>query len=127
MTTAFLNKTLKVYKLFYKRASTKKENLVLLAFFFIGILVPIFTAGHIIGSIAHFTFVVIDFTGLAAQITRIFTVQAHVEFLAIGRMGISGMSNNLASFIGFRLVFGAFKTTGRFLCLKRKKYNKLVS
>lgn len=87
-----------------------------LLFLLIGIFVPIFTSGNIFGSIAHFSFVIVDFTGLAAQITRIFTVQADIEFLAIGGMRISGMGDNLTAGISLWLILGAFETTGGFLC-----------
>lgn len=84
----------------------------------IGLLVPILTAGHILGRIAHLGDIVVDLSQLAAQIAGILTVQADIELLAICGMRVPGMGDHLTTHIGLGLVLGAGEAALGFLCAK---------
>lgn len=87
----------------------------------IALLVPILTAGHILGRIAHLTNIVVDLSQLAAKITRILTVQADIELLAICGMRVPRMGDHLATHIGLGLVLWAGEAALGFLCAKENE------
>lgn len=73
------------------------------------ILVPVLAAGHVLRGVAHLGGVVVDLAQLAAQIPGILAVQAHVELLAVGGMGVLGVGHHLAAIIGLGLILGALE------------------
>lgn len=64
------------------------------------ILVPIFAASYIFWCIAHLRNIVVNLARWASKRSLIDSIQAHIEFLAIGWMWIFWMGNNLSLFIG---------------------------
>lgn len=77
--------------------------------------VPVFTPGHVLGCVTPLGLVIVHLSHGAAQGTGFQSVQAHVELLAVGGMGVLGVHNHLSGVVGASAFLGARESVAQLL------------
>lgn len=72
-------------------------------------------AGNVFGCVTSLCLLVVHLSDLAAEITRLHTVQADVKPLAVGRVGVLRVRHNLSGLVRL-LILRAGESILQFLC-----------